>query len=328
MPSSLTHSYFSIDVYNRLNKKLKGKLKCNKEWLKTFGQGPDPYFFYDMHLSKRSKKVFEINFAMQHTKINEHFFNLINYINEKNYNNNFYVLSYLYGNICHFVLDTTTHPYIIYYTGKYDNKRKETFKYNGLHEEMEYFIDIYLINKRDGLDPKKYKVYKEIFNITNFDTELKDTINYTVKKVYGFDDAAKKYYKSIMDMKKFYRIFNYDRFGLKKQLYKVMDFICGNKSVRKKELSFHVNPDSKLYYLNLEKKKWNHPCDKREVYYYSFEELYEKAVIKAVNIIEEVDKMLENKTVDKKRIFELFKDLDYGTGKDYTLNCECEYFKF
>lgn len=328
MPSSVTHSYFSMDVYNKLNKNLKDKLKDNKEWLKTFGQGPDPYFFYDLHLSRRSKKIFKINFAIQHTKINEHFFNLINYINEKNYNNNFYVLSYLYGNICHFALDTTIHPYIIYYTGRYDEKKKETFKYNGLHEEMEYFIDIYLINKKEGLAPRKYKVYKNIFNITKFDDELKDTINYTIKKIYGFEFAADKYYKSIMDMKKFYHIFNYDRFGLKKQVYRVMDFLCRDKLVRKEELSFHVNPNSKLYYLNLEKEEWNHPCDKDEIYNYSFEELYEIAIKKAVFIIEEVDKMLENKVVDKKKIFELFKNADYGTGKDYTLKCKYKYFKF
>lgn len=328
MPSSMTHSYFSVDVYDSLNKNMRSKLKKNKEELKTFGQGPDPYFFYDLHLSKKSKEVFEINRAMQHTKINDHFFNLINYINKKNYNNNFHVLSYLYGNICHFVLDSTVHPYVIYYTGRYDKRKKGTFKYNGLHEEMEYYIDIYLINRREKIKPKDFKVHKAIFNIEKFDDELSDTINYTVKKVYGFDSAAEKYYKSIMDMKKFYYIFNYDIFGIKKQVYKVMDFVCGDKLVRKKELSFYVNPNSKLYYLNFEKEKWCHPCDKKEIYDYSFDELYNKAIKKAVGIIEEVDKMLESKNVDEKRIYELFKNLDYGTGKDYNLNCEYKYFKF
>lgn len=41
MPSSVTHSYFSVDVYNRIDKNIKNKLKNNIEDLKTFSQGPD-----------------------------------------------------------------------------------------------------------------------------------------------------------------------------------------------------------------------------------------------------------------------------------------------
>lgn len=44
-------------------------------------------------------------------------------------------------------------------------KNKQTYKYNGLHEEMEYYIDIYLIYNRENILPKDYKVYKNIFNI-------------------------------------------------------------------------------------------------------------------------------------------------------------------
>ena len=98
MPSSVTHSYFSVDVYNRIDKNIKNKLKNNIEDLKTFSQGPDPYFFYDFHLTKRSKEIYKINYS------------------------NGQVMTYLYGHICHFVLDTTIHPLTIYNTGVYDKK--------------------------------------------------------------------------------------------------------------------------------------------------------------------------------------------------------------
>ena len=95
MPSSVTHSYFADDIYNK--SKIRGKVNLN--YLKVFGQGPDPYFFYDFHLSKKSKYVHQINHLMQHTKVNKHFISLINYINKSNYNSNSMVLSYLYGQI-------------------------------------------------------------------------------------------------------------------------------------------------------------------------------------------------------------------------------------
>ena len=90
MPSSVTHSYFAEDIYNK--SKIKSKVDLN--YLKVFGQGPDPYFFYDFHLSKKYKYVHQINHLMQHTKVNKHFISLINYINENNYNSNSMVLSY------------------------------------------------------------------------------------------------------------------------------------------------------------------------------------------------------------------------------------------
>ena len=328
MPSSNTHGYFCEDIYDKVNNNVKIKLKDYVNYFKVFGQGPDPYFFYDFHLSNRSKRVQKINKAMQHSKVNKHFIRLINYINEKNYYDNGQVMAYLYGQICHFALDSTVHPYIIYCTGRYDEKKPDTFKYNGLHEEMEYYIDCYLIFQREKILPKKYKVYKNLFDIDGFDNKLRDVIDVVVKDVYGFDNVGNIYFKSIMDMKRFYHVFNYDRFGIKKCVYSIMDTVCGDKCVKKKELSFNIDPMGKLYYLNNDKNTWNHPCDINEKYDLSFTELYVKALDKACNIINEIDDMLKKREIDNKRIEKLFGNLDYGTGKDCELKLECKYLKF
>lgn len=328
MPSSMTHGYFCDDVYTKVNKNVQNKLKDAINYFKVFGQGPDPYFFYDFHLSKRSKYAYSINKAMQHSKINKHFVKLINYINENNYYSNEQVMAYLYGQICHFVLDSTAHPYIIYCTGIYDENKPDTYKYNGLHEEMEYYIDNYLIFQREKILPKKFKVYKKLFNIDKFNYELKSCVDDVVLDVYGFDNVSNIYYKSIMDMKKFYHVFNYDRYGIKKICYTMMDFVCSNKCVKKKELSFHINPNDKLYYLNNDKNIWNHPCDVNEKYDLSFTDIYIRALNKASNIINEVDDMLQIKKIDNNKIEELFDNLDYGTGKNCDLNLEYKYFKF
>jgi len=328
MASSVTHNYFSVDVYNKLSDNIKKKLSSNINDYKCFAQGPDSYFFYDFHLSKKSAEIFKIDSAMQHSHVNNHFITLINYINKKNYYTNSQVMSYLYGQICHFVLDSTVHPFVIYNTGIYDENDKATYKYNGLHEEMEYFIDIYLIWKREKIIPRKYKIYKKILNISKFNNELKDLIDNVSKDVYNFDNVSEIYYKSIKDMNKFYYGFNYDRYGIKKLVYKFMDFICQNKLIRKEELSFCVDPNSKHYYLNNNKKIWNHPCDKNEKYNLSFFDLYDKAVDKTISLIEIIDKMLYNKSIDNDILEKLIGNLDYGTGKDCDLNLEYKYFKF
>lgn len=328
MPSSMTHGYFCQDVLEKTNNNVKNKINDSINYFKVFGQGPDPYFFYDFHLTKKSKDIYKINRAMQHTNVNKHFTKLINYINENSYYSNANIMSYLYGQICHFVLDSTIHPYIIYSTGMYQDNNINTYKYNGLHEEMEYFIDCYLIWKREKVLPKDYKVYKHLFDIDGFSNELRETIDDVVYDVYGFKDAGNIYYKSIIDMKRFYYIFNYDKYGIKKIIYSIMDFICKDRCVKKKELSFNINPSSKLHYLNMEKNIWNHPCIINEKYDLSFFELYDIAILKAINIINSVDDMLKNKKIDNKKLEKLFNNLHYGTGKDCNLDLEYQYFKF
>ena len=327
IPSSVTHNYFSDDVFNRLNSSIKKKINpCLPEY-KVFAQGEDPYFFYDFHLTKKSHYIFSINKAIQHKYVNKHFSSIINYINDNNYYSNALVLSYLYGQICHFALDSICHPYIIYCTGIYYPNDKKTFKYNGLHAEMEYYIDCYYIYNREGIHPKKYKAYKNLFCKMNFNNELKNLLNDVYYDVYGFKNVSSIYLKSINDMKKFYYVFNYDRFGVKKFIYSIMDKVCGNKVIKKKELSFHIEPNSKLFYLNSNKETWNHPCVKSETYNYSFFELYDMAIDKAVNIINTIDEMLKKKKIDNKKIDLLFGNLDYASGKDCSLNLEFKYFK-
>ena len=107
-----------------------------------------------------------------------------------------------------------------------------------------------------------------------------------------------------------------------------MDKVCGDKFVRKQELSFNIDPLSKLFYLNNDRNTWYNPCDKREKYNYSFFELYDIAIKKAVNIISVVDIMFENNKIDNDKIKVLFGNLDYGKGKDCDLNLDYKYFKF
>ena len=156
---------------------------------------------------------------MQHSLVNKHFVSLINYINKRGYSSNEMVMSYLYGQICHFVLDSTVHPFTIYMAGTYDEKDKKTYKYNGNHEKIEYYTDIYLIYQRENIMPWRYKVYKEIFKFDKFNNELKSTVDEVVKDVYGFDNVSDIYYKCLVDMKRFYHVFNYDRFGIKTVSY-------------------------------------------------------------------------------------------------------------
>lgn len=328
MPSSMTHSYFAMDVYNKLDDKSKFKIEGNINNYKIYSLGTDPYMFYNLFIGKKNKIISKIQKISHTTKTKDFFINMINYIIDNNLENNKDIISYLYGSICHYFLDKTLHPFIVYKTGIFDKRNKSTYKYNGLHQEMEYYIDIYMIYNREKVIPKDYKFYKDMFYIKELNLELTQMIDYVMKKTYDINNASSIYIKSLKDMYTFNKLFNYDKTGIKKKIYKIIDHIQPNNFIKKEELSYNIDYNKKIYYLNLEKNEWNHPCDINEIYNYSFIELYMIALNRCVACINDITKMINTKKINNKIINKYFDNSSYLTGKDCDDNKEIKYFEF
>ena len=114
MPSSITHAYFSVDLYNELPKKCQERIDL--DYLKMFTQGSDPFMFYNFFVGKKNKTISHIQYIVHTKKTNMFFKNNISYIIDNNLNNNKEILSYLYGYISHYYLDLYTHPFLYYKT--------------------------------------------------------------------------------------------------------------------------------------------------------------------------------------------------------------------
>lgn len=326
MPSTITHAYFSMDVYDHLDIKTKEFLIGNKKWLRTTGQGMDPTFFYNLISLKRGKKIREFGIYFQKHKSYEFFETLINYIKYNNYETNPEIMTFLYGQICHYNLDSMCHPYIIYNAGEYKKNDKSTLKYNHLHGENESLIDNYLVALREDMDPWKFNAYNYCFDTREFSKELKEVIDFTYKEVFKATNFSEKYEKSIKDMYLFYKIFRNDPTGLKINFYKFIDLICPKKLLRKKVLSYHMKIKNKVELLNLNKEKWYNPTDKRLKSNDSFIELYIKAMGNAVEMINKINDYIY---LDKKiNLKKTIKNMSYENGRDCKKQYELKYFKF
>mgnify|MGYP000979505186 CR=1 FL=1 len=325
MPSSITHAYFGNDLYKSFEKQIRSKI--NGEMFKTFNQGPDILFFYNIVNLKCGKSVRNFGKYMQKHKTRDFFVNLITYVKDNNLYNNKDVVTFMYGFISHYVLDMTVHPFVFYKTGIYDSKNKNTYKYNGLHNDMETAIDCYLINNYEKIKPKYFKVHKFCFNIKPFSNKLNKTIDCVFKSTFNKDNMSSIYYNSIKHMKLSFRVLRYDPTGIKLTIYKLLDFILPNFISKKSSLSYSINYKRKMHYLNMDKNAWNHPKDLYEVYNYSFIELYCIALKRALELINKVDIYINN-NMDIKYLKELFPDLSYTSGKKCKINKETRYFQF
>ena len=322
MPSLMTHSYFMQDIYNKLDKNIINKIILDDA--KIFAQGPDIFYFYNMCIGNKAKKYKLMGNYMHKNKVNLYFENMINYIKENKLKNDKQCLSFLYGSIAHFVLDSIIHPFIYYKTRIFIKGKPDTYKYNGLHQEMEYYLDSYMIFQNEKIEAKDFKMYKNINDIKLSDNTI-NMISNVIKDTYNYDNIGKIYSKCVKDMKRIYKYFKYDHYGIKKFINNLLNNIIPKKFNRKKKSTFYFTHNSKKHYLNLEKNEWNHPIDLYETYNHSFIELYIIALDKAYCIINEVDNILEN---DIKDINDLISNLSYFTGKDCEDKRIMKYFEF
>ena len=313
MAGTITHAYFAMDVFNKLDNNIKKNLSNYQNNLRTFAQGHDIFDFTsgDGHLF--------------HTKSTDKFFiNLIKYTKEKELYNEGEILSFIYGYICHYVLDKNIHPYVIYISGVYDkDRKKETKKYRCKHAEMETFLDCYMVKIKEKENEKEFKSHKFCLEPNKFSKELNDTIDYTFNKTYKLKNASKKYYRGIKNMHFLYILLRNDKHKIKYTMYKIADKITPIGFYKFAPISFTYN-DNLREYLNEYNEEWINPIDLNEKNHTSFLEIYNNSIKEATKIIKQVNDYFNNKDIDLTKVFD---NSSFVTGRNCNIKTKPKYFK-
>lgn len=325
MPSSVTHTYFANCVLEKLPPHIHAQIKTEKNIFNLSAQGSDPFMFRDFFLGPHAKQGQAIQNKMHLTHTQNFFNTTLSYIKRNHLEKNQEVLSYLYGNICHYYLDLTMHPFIDYQAGHFIKGQKQTYYANTLHQKIEYRIDSYIIKNKLRKDPKTFPIHQYIFSSPNISPTLKKMIKKNLKEIYQIDNADTFYQKSLKDMKKFFQYVNYDPHGYKHFFYKTFDRITPKWMLRLEELSYHTKETGENY-LNLDHQKWCFPWDDSTYSKKSFFDLWRDASTKTINTIIEIDKLLNHhKNHSKEK--EIFSNLSYSTGLPCERNVKYQYFK-
>ena len=285
MPSIVTHHIFAKDIEEKL------KLNVNNNYY-IFAQSHD-YLYYSFN--KNNRRLAHI----AHTKnTQKYILNIIKYIKENNQMNNINTLSYLYGTITHYVLDSTIHPYLFYKNGLKTSN----------HREIERNIDKLFYEQKYSLPFNKLKISKTIIVNPLFTRNLMNCINYAYEETYNMKNISKAYLKSIKDARLLFNLTSYDKFGLKLSIYRLIDHIFKTKLYC---LSNHIEGNE--LFLNNNKKKWIHPCIKTKTYKSSFNDLYDESIKKCTKIINNVNKYFESK-ITFNELLKTIPNISYTTG--------------
>ena len=315
MPSIVTHHLFAKDVYRSFERKV------SYPHFLIFAQSFDNLFYYQFLTPWTGSDIRQLGNIGQHQKVNNFFENIISFIDNNNLQNNQEVMAFLYGCLCHYILDSTCHPYVFYYTKSPAIDKS----YRGHHEKMEVNLDAYMLWKKEKKILRKENMADSLLPKIKFSESLYQLINYVFSKTFAVDFMGEKYHSSVNTGNFLIKYFVTDKTGLKKQLYKIKDFLCFWSGRRYEFLSFYV---TKIFseYLNDEHEIWCNPWNNEITSTQSFEELYEEALQKMLDLILDLEKYW-NKQITKDELLEIIGDNSYASGLPWRISKEMKYFK-
>ena len=323
MPATITHSYFTMDVYDILPETMKKKIEPSR--LRMFGQAFDPLMFYNLFSIFPGKKIRELDDYCHANQTKDFFINTLKTMKEKKLITDKECCSFLTGFICHYVLDSTIHPYVIYKTGIMDKKVPSTYKYNNIHAFMETFIDNDMVLRREKTNPYKFRLDKYCFDTREFSINLDYLIDHVFLKTYNVKDMSWIYYKSLKQMKRALMVFRRDTTGIKRTVYKLVDTFTPSRTFRFEAVSYHYPLEDKHNFLNNEHRMWRNPALYDRTSEESFIDLYVKAIKRAKIMVCASFDYLNGKDIDLDAIF---KNNSYLTGLDCEKYKELKYFEF
>ncbi|MBQ3265287.1 MAG: zinc dependent phospholipase C family protein [Ruminococcus sp.] len=158
MPDIVVHTAFGAEVSERMG------LAVDSDIFRFGCLGPDPYLFYHFYVPPFHNRVNRYSSVMRRAA------------------DSCEVFSYLAGFLCHYALDSDTHPYI-------NRKAKNRFS---MHMAIEH--------KLDRLNGGAIRIPPFL------PASMKDAVGGAIAAVYGWDDAWDKLKAGHRDMTPFYRI--------------------------------------------------------------------------------------------------------------------------
>lgn len=309
MPNIITHKLFAQEVLEQLSKQDIKKIIENHPHIFYIGSnGPDFLFFSHIKpwTAYKSHKLNRLGSRMHATHINEFYRVALSCIQEqKDEATKETMLAYLFGHLCHWALDKTTHPYIFYRTGNCKGLSA------GYHHRFESMMDTMMLYRFTGLDIKDYKSYE----ICDFDDAMLKAIARiyvpVARRVYHQDIKVHELREALTSWRDVQKLL-YDPTNTKYCVLKGIETITrqpwkisGNIVKRKIDERYDV--------LNEQHNLWKHPCDEHCTSNASFLDLFQKAISSAVCVIEKAYGCVEYGG-DIEGVLEELDDAAYDSG--------------
>lgn len=262
MPDAAVHASFGRDVFASLSPEVRSVIH-SEPW--TFGLfGPDLWFMHKPWQRREGRG------RQMHTTRPGAFLSAL-LERAKSSSHREELFSWLAGFLCHYALDSITHPYIIYVT-------TEKYHYPRCHMSFEHELDMRQIS-RDSVRDTKHPVTEHYFPRVSLPKGIKEDVDAVFEKVYGWKNGWKQFNRSGHRYRLVYRLLE-NPSGLTARLARK------TKHPLLRSLAYSESHFRDKDVENAEHRTWNHSHDHSLTFTDSFPEMREKARLLAVNLIE------------------------------------------
>ena len=262
MPDVAVHAAFGRDVFSSLSPEIRQVIRP-QPW--TFGLfGPDLWFMYKPWRRREGRGR-----RMHTTRPGAFLTGLLKRSAASSHREELF--SWLAGFFCHYALDSTTHPYIIYVT-------TEEYHYPRCHMSFEHELDMRQIS-RDGLDGTRHPITEHYFPDVRLPADIKADVDAVFEEVYGWKDGWKAINRSCRLYRRCYRLLESPS-GTTAKLARRM------KHPLLRSLAVTESHFRGMDVENTAHRVWHHSHDETLTFTDSFHELRERARLRAVELIE------------------------------------------
>lgn len=201
MPGLITNYLFGERAYQSLSPNyLKEIIRKNPNAYHMGLQGPDIFFYYlNPYMRKRKNNICNI----LHEKNTGAFFdNLLEYTVVLETEDREICLAYIAGFLCHYALDTHTHPYLYARMQQdlndYPERRYEAFYYR----RIETFMDTLLLKRLNHMEPSQLNLEALVSLTKKERRNISDCLLYAIRTTYHYRLSRKTLLKVISSVRR------------------------------------------------------------------------------------------------------------------------------
>lgn len=312
MPGIITHYLFGIDTVKQLkDSPLFPILEAHHPLFLIGLQGPDCFTYYP----KRKKESFSSLSYRMHTEKTQHFIlSSLAYAKRHPVNSPQFeeCMTYLFGFICHYILDAMAYPFIYYISGKYNSDDSNTIIYKGLSKKVELAIDSLLLEHKLNIKAHQFRLYKQVLPATTIPDSIVQLYDEMLFLLYGINNGGIIFKKSYDAMCMYYRLHS-DHLGTKQLLFNTTKNILPKKmSSNMEDFSYYRIAKPNIDYLNETKQAWLHPVT-GNIYTFSFYDILRNAFKKCFLLLQSTYEFGTSQ-MSYQDYKELLPDISYITG--------------
>ncbi len=310
MPNIITHTLFAQDAFEKVDESLREVIEPRLQLFEIGSNGPDFLFFHGLNVKDfyKSSDLRKAGNAFHAGHVNDFYHQAIVSIqNEKDEEIKKDMMTYVCGHLCHWALDSTTHPYVFYRTGTCKGKSA------WYHHRFESLIDAIMLKVKKECTIEDFKFYSICDAPIEYVRAIARVYVPAIRKILGYDVKGHDIYDSLKDWDAMEQIF-YDASGKKITGLKAFEKITNTDNLLSGYIVPNV-PDDPYDVMNLLHNRWIHPSDDTLISTESFFDLYEKALLLANEVIRLFVLSINNSDYEKD-FLQVIGNRNYNLGKN------------